>query len=559
MTRIVPDTKLAAPHLATRQGQPGPGFSLAFQQALAAALNSEVPSGDASPGETAPPPHEPSARAAAAKTGKPGRADLAHLLVADREARPKDAGPDAPEGGNRVAGAAARLEKRSDAGARDPRVTDRTETDPGRVEVHRADRTDGTRGEAVRNVAAAEAVRHAPTEPAAVARRSENGRSTVLPRREQAPDDGEPRTASGRPVRGVPEAEASVPPRRGLLRGEARDIPQQQSREVPADRPAARDRLAPSLPRTQVAGGTEPSAEARWTRPHQPRGEPDGPRPGIAGDLETAPRVRPDLLRRTPPADRGEMHGTARSVRADVVANMAPITVEDLDHQQQRRRMPQLRASESTPVHEALHSTVTRRETHFAPVMMPRREGTAAGSAAKSSGTDSPPPASDPASSAPDARAASDQLGRVLERTVAELRTSDVRAPSLQPADAAVRPQPRQAAGPVRVVEIQLQPAALGSLTVTMRLTAGALKVSVVASHRETATRLNEDRGELTQLIRRAGYDASEITVEAAASTQSGWGDDNPSPGGGDRREFEERRQRRPAVTESRGRRAIHV
>ena len=113
-------------------------------------------------------------------------------------------------------------------------------------------------------------------------------------------------------------------------------------------------------------------------------------------------------------------------------------------------------------------------------------------------------------------------------------------------------------------MELQLQPAALGTLTVTMRLSGAGIKVSVVASQRETATRLSEDRTELTQIIRRAGYDAAEITVEAAAGTGGGTGDQSSPQGGGSRpgeREQPNPQPREPAggVPESRSRRTIHV
>jgi flagellar hook-length control protein FliK len=76
------------------------------------------------------------------------------------------------------------------------------------------------------------------------------------------------------------------------------------------------------------------------------------------------------------------------------------------------------------------------------------------------------------------------------------------------------------------VVEIQLHPASLGALTVTMRLSSAGLKVNVTASVRETAQRLDTDKAELNELIRRAGYDAAEISIEAASATDADAGGD---------------------------------
>jgi chemotaxis protein MotD len=80
------------------------------------------------------------------------------------------------------------------------------------------------------------------------------------------------------------------------------------------------------------------------------------------------------------------------------------------------------------------------------------------------------------------------------------------------------------------VLEIQLHPATLGVITITMRLSGSGLKISFAASSRDSAQILQEQRAELTELIRRAGYGSPEVTVELAASTENS-GDEGSSPG----------------------------
>jgi len=198
-------------------------------------------------------------------------------------------------------------------------------------------------------------------------------------------------------------------------------------------------------------------------------------------------------------------------------------------------------------------TVVTRRETHFAPVR--QRDPAAAGHA----GATSQPPSVAPAlpqhlglaplpsgaalppaqsSTAPPAARpeASIILGQIVQAIVA--RGDGAAAGAPEPSAAAPTSQAAQpvtiaaAAGPVRIVEIQLQPAALGALTVTMRLSPAGLKVTVSASSRETAQLLDENRKELAELIRGVGYDGADVTVEQAAAANADAGGSGPGAGG---------------------------
>lgn len=184
--------------------------------------------------------------------------------------------------------------------------------------------------------------------------------------------------------------------------------------------------------------------------------------------------------------------------------------------------------------------TVTRRETHFAPTM---NAITVEPDLPKAAPSPSDPVATmdDPSTkTGTQPHAATAQLAEALDRALPEVRQA---IETLRPSAAAqAQAALRQQSGPVRLIELQLQPAALGTVTVTMRLSSLGLKVTVAASTRETATRLNEDHAELADLIRKIGYeDADVIVVEAAG----------PSPdsdaGSGPSREDQRQRQARRA------------
>lgn len=94
---------------------------------------------------------------------------------------------------------------------------------------------------------------------------------------------------------------------------------------------------------------------------------------------------------------------------------------------------------------------------------------------------------------------------------------------------------PSMAMGPVKVIEIALQPATLGSLTVTIRLSPSGLKVSVAATERETARTLSEDSAAMADLVKLAGYEVEEIDIAFAPVTAIASGTENspvtsPSP-----------------------------
>lgn len=102
--------------------------------------------------------------------------------------------------------------------------------------------------------------------------------------------------------------------------------------------------------------------------------------------------------------------------------------------------------------------------------------------------------------------AVADQVSQALDGVRGELQAKLQQA--TQQTGTPPRPLP-----PVKIVEISLQPASLGAIAITMRLTGTGLRLTVAATTRETADTLREDRGALAALIADAGYDASEIIV----------------------------------------------
>ena len=560
MTRIVPDANVAAPHLSARTGKAGVDLSLAFQQALAAALGEDTGGQALTPGET-PAETAPEAEPRAPE-GKPARVDLASLLAAKGATRPEPAAEDTGESAaERLAKASARIASRAEAARAGQAPSGAPATDPGRGDPHRGgphsgeaerptrDQPGGERAATVRNDAAAIGAAFA-RQPTAAARGSAGAMR----------DDAPHRPAAARTVHQPLHEDAPADPRRALLRGDGRTTPSGLRGDAAGDGTAARNHPVTTGETPRMAGRAGQRGEAGSARAAPAEAPRAAARLDLAAKDETADRPRLETARQGVRAERAEPLFSRTGARAEIVANTAPIAVESLDQQQQhRRRAPLLRAAESSPVHDSLNATVTRRETHFAPVMMPQRDR-GLGAAPRTTGIDTPPPVSDASAPSSESRAATEQLGRLIERTLPELRGAEMRAPTpTQLMDAAARPQAQQAQGPVRVVELHLQPATLGSLTVTMRLSAGGLKVNVVTSVRETAARLGDDRAELTQLIRRAGYEATEITVEPASAPQGGGSGEDNAPSGGERRDPEERRATRRPVDETRTRRTIHV
>jgi hypothetical protein len=280
------------------------------------------------------------------------------------------------------------------------------------------------------------------------------------------------------------------------------------------------DRLAPAAAATEKA--EKPAGARRETRPAlpTPRPAPDLSPAAAEGVGDAAPLLALQPLAPplpapddAPPADRD-----LAVQRFAALVGATPEAAEPLrDAAGERPFAPYLPAARDVASREAppplaapvdggepmplevrltrLSATVARLETHLPPVQ---------------------PPALAPIERKGDLGRVDtvglfDQIRSALdggggERTGAETRSAPVPAASPTPAS------------PIRILEIALQPAALGSLTVTFRLTStGTLKVAVTATERETAIALEEDTDALAAVVAAAGYTVEEITVRHAA------------------------------------------
>ncbi|ALA16765.1 hypothetical protein AL346_04225 [Chelatococcus sp. CO-6] len=116
-------------------------------------------------------------------------------------------------------------------------------------------------------------------------------------------------------------------------------------------------------------------------------------------------------------------------------------------------------------------------------------------------------------------------LQRLGERLAGEVRSlSSSNAQSGAATAAAHKAQPgQQAAGPVRVLHIQLHPADLGSVSVRMRLVGDGIEVHMRASDARTVQMLQNDSEALTNVLRAAGYRPEVMTLQiSSADTGSG-------------------------------------
>jgi len=276
--------------------------------------------------------------------------------------------------------------------------------------------------------------------------------------------DGEAPEAAGRT--GPPPSTVAVPDRAG---------------ETP--RVTTRGGEAPAIPSAPVANpqptrGETPDRAPRWTRAAGPAPAAAPPQDSAAPPRETADLPRqPTLWRAT---DRAEL----RTPRAAA----SPLSSEP--------DLPQARPLGAI--------TVTRQETHLPPLRRPaaiEEQQWLRQLSADTKVTNRSDLAPRPAFAI-----VAEQLTQALEttRTDADAKLQQ----ATQQAAAAARPL-----APVKIVELSLQPASLGALAITMRLTGTGMRVTVSATSRETADLLREDREALATLINGAGYDASEVIV----------------------------------------------
>lgn len=264
---------------------------------------------------------------------------------------------------------------------------------------------------------------------------------------------------------------------------------------------AAAPAAVPFAPPTAGDGGGRPLSPEDDRRAPGPRPRanlPDGPQRGSGGAAAVS-----------------AAQGAARAAAAHAASALPgagadePETLALTGSAVSARRHPPARPADTGPAPKPVDVAVVRRETHFAPVPAPPRPEVGV-----TTGPERPP--ADGSSAALGLLAPGDQVRRALNGALSAPPAEDATdsRPHVPRPTGAMPAAP--GAGPLRVLEIQLHPATLGTVSVAMRLSPLGMKVSVSTSLKETAERLQEDRGELVDLFRRAGYDRADVTVEAA-------------------------------------------
>lgn len=82
---------------------------------------------------------------------------------------------------------------------------------------------------------------------------------------------------------------------------------------------------------------------------------------------------------------------------------------------------------------------------------------------------------------------------------------------------------PRQGGGPLRLLDIQLHPADLGTVTVRMRMSDSGLEVRLSADNAETARMLRNDHVKLADMLAAEGVEEARVSVVDAADQAGAW------------------------------------
>lgn len=105
------------------------------------------------------------------------------------------------------------------------------------------------------------------------------------------------------------------------------------------------------------------------------------------------------------------------------------------------------------------------------------------------------------------------QIADAVANGLSDLETESAVRSTFDPATA--KPA---ATAPLRVLQVQLQPVELGTVTISMSLKADVLELHLDAARGDTADMLRRDRQVLSDLLRQAGYDVDSVSVRIADS-----------------------------------------
>lgn len=109
---------------------------------------------------------------------------------------------------------------------------------------------------------------------------------------------------------------------------------------------------------------------------------------------------------------------------------------------------------------------------------------------------------------------------QIADRLASELPSDSSAGPARSQAGLSAHKPP---AGPVlRVLEIQLEPAELGTVSVRMSLRGNALEVHLAADRADTARLVQQDRDALSDRLQAAGYAVDALVIQAKETDRAG-------------------------------------
>lgn len=184
---------------------------------------------------------------------------------------------------------------------------------------------------------------------------------------------------------------------------------------------------------------------------------------------------------------------------------------------------PQAVAESALEPRQTLRAQVVRQETHFPPVMPQAPEGDGVIDAAGAGTLEGVQPVIDELATA----------GMRPAQQVAERIGAGIAADATFARHLAGEADPATPKPVLKVLQIQLQPADMGTVTVRMELKNEGLMVHVEASRGETAELIRNDQETLSKLLRSAGYGIDATSIRVVEGDRSGASQQFSQQGGG--------------------------
>jgi chemotaxis protein MotD len=103
---------------------------------------------------------------------------------------------------------------------------------------------------------------------------------------------------------------------------------------------------------------------------------------------------------------------------------------------------------------------------------------------------------------------------QIVDAVASTLSGSDIDQPITNAADLAQITRPQASSSALRVLQVQLQPIELGTVTISLSLKADVLQLHIEAARAATADMLRADREALSGLLRSVGYDVDSMNVQ---------------------------------------------